>query len=91
MSYSVAQQSGASVTYGWKIASVVNGGPSDGKLNVGDIIIALNNQTIRNNDDLASYLEQHTLPGDSLSVTVVRGSSQVPITVVLGARPAPST
>jgi S1-C subfamily serine protease len=91
MSYSVAQENGASVTYGWKIASVVNGGPSDGKLNVGDIIIALNNQTIRNNDDLASYLEQHTLPGDSLSVTVVRGSSQVPITVVLGARPAPST
>jgi len=91
MSYSVAQENGASVTYGWKIASVVSGGPSDGKLNVGDIIIALNNQTIRNNDDLASYLEQHTLPGDSLSVTVVRGSSQVPITVVLGARPAPST
>jgi S1-C subfamily serine protease len=91
MSYSLAQQTGASVTYGWKIATVVNGGPSDGKLNVGDIIIAMNNQTIRNGDDLASYLEEHTLPGDSLVLTVVKGSSQVPVTIVLGARPVSAT
>jgi S1-C subfamily serine protease len=90
MSYSVAHQTDASVTYGWKIASVVSGGPSDGKLNVSDIIIAMNNQTIRNNDDLASYLEEHTLPGDRLVLTVVRGSSQVPVTIVLQARPAPT-
>ncbi len=62
-----AQQTNASVTYGWQIAQVASGGPSDGKLKVGDIIIALNNQKIRNNDDLASYLEEHTLPGDNLS------------------------
>ena len=72
MDYTIAQQTGANVTYGWKIATVVSGGPSDGKLNVGDIVIALNNQTIRNNDDLASYLEEHTLPGDSLVLTVVK-------------------
>ena len=68
MSYSLAQQTGASVTYGWRIASVVSGGPSDGKLKVNDIIIALNNQTITNNDDLASYLEENTLPGDNLVI-----------------------
>jgi S1-C subfamily serine protease len=90
MDYTIAQQTGANVTYGWKIATVVSGGPSDGKLNVGDIVIALNSQTIRNNDDLASYLEEHTLPGDSLVLTVVRGSSQMPVTVVLGERPASS-
>jgi len=91
MDYTTAQQTHASVTYGWQITTVVSGGPSDGKLHVGDIIIALNNQTIRNNDDLASYLEEHTLPGDSLALTVVRGSSQIQVTVVLGTRPAPST
>jgi S1-C subfamily serine protease len=89
MDYSLAQQYGASVTYGWRIASVVGGGPSDGKLNVGDIVIALNNQTIRNNDDLATYLEEHTLPGDSLAITVFRGNSQIDMTVVLAARPPP--
>ncbi len=89
MDYSSAQQTHSSVTYGWQISQVVGGGPSDGKLHVGDIVIALNNQTIRNNDDLASYLEQHTLPGDSLTLTVVRGNSQTQETVVLGERPPP--
>ena len=89
MDYSLAQQYGASVTYGWRIASVVGGGPSDGKLNVGDIVIALNNQTIRNNDDLATYLEEHTLPGDSVVISVFRGNSQIDVTVVLAARPPP--
>jgi S1-C subfamily serine protease len=91
MDYSLAQQYGASVTYGWRIASVVGGGPSDGKLNVGDIVIALNNQTIRNNDDLATYLEEHTLPGDSVVISVFRGNSQVDVAVVLAARPPPKT
>ena len=88
MSYSLAKETGASVTYGWQIATVTRGGPSDGKLNVGDIIIAMNQHTIKNNDDLASYLEENTLPGDNLALTVVRGNSQVPVTVTLGTRPA---
>jgi S1-C subfamily serine protease len=90
MDYSLAQQHGASVTYGWRIESIVSGGPSDGKLNVGDIIIAMGNQTIRNNDDLASYLEENTLPGYSLVLTVVRNNQQVDVTLVLGTRPAPT-
>jgi S1-C subfamily serine protease len=90
MSYSLAKETGASVTYGWQIASVTRGGPSDGKLNVGDIIIAMNQHTIKNNDDLASYLEENTLPGDNLVLTVIRGNSQIPVTVTLGTRPAPA-
>ena len=91
MSYSSAQETGATVTYGWRIGSVAATGPSAGKLAVNDIIIAMNNQIIKNNDDLASYLEENTLPGDSLLLTVVRGDSQIPVTVVLGTRPAPTT
>ena len=91
MSYDLAQQIGASVTYGWRIASVTAGGPSDGRLNVNDIIIAMNRTTIRNNDDLASYLEEKTLPGQQLIFTVVRGDSTVDVSVILGTRPAPPT
>lgn len=91
MSYSLAQQTSASVTYGCRIASIVSGGPSDGKLKVNDIIIAFNNQKITNGDDLASYLEENTLPGDNLLITVIRGTSQIHVTVVLGARPPPPT
>ena len=91
MSYSIAQETGASVTYGWKIASVTSGGPSDGRLKVDDIIIAMNETLIRNNDDLASYLEEKTLPRQLLILTVVRGSSTIDVNVILGRRPAPST
>ena len=90
MTYNSANQTGASVTYGWQIGTIVSGGPSDGKLKVDDIIIAMNNQPIKNNDDLASYLEQNTLPGDNLVLTVVRGNTQLDITVTLGTRPAPT-
>ena len=91
MSYSLAQQTGASVTYGWRIQSVVSGGPSDGELKVNDIVIALNNQTITDGDALASYLEENTLPGNNLVLTIIRGTSQIQVTVVLGVRPPPPT
>ncbi len=100
MDYTTAQQSNASVTYGWKISSISAGGPSAGKLEANDIIIAMglqgsngtvtNEQTIKNNDDLASYLEENTVPGNNLVMTVIRGNSQTLVTVVLGTRPAPT-
>ena len=89
MSYNVAQEIGASVTYGWRIATITAGGPSDGVINIGDIIIALNGIPIRNNDDLASYLEEKTLPGQRLVITVVRDSSTTDVSVTLGTRPPP--
>lgn len=88
MSYAVAQEIGSDVTYGWRIASVVSGGPSDGKLQVNDIVIALDGNPVRNNDDLASYLEEHALPNQNVVVTVVRGDSETNETVTLGTRPA---
>ena len=91
MSYSLAQQKGTNVTYGWRIETVAALGPSNGKLAVNDIIVAMNGQTIRNNEDLASYLEENTLPGDNLLLTVERANSQIPITITLGTRPAAAT
>jgi S1-C subfamily serine protease len=90
MSYSSAQETGSSVTYGWRIESVVSGGPSDGNLQVGDIIIKMNNQTIKNNDDLASFLEEHTLPADTISLIVIRNNVEIPISITLGLRPDPT-
>lgn len=89
MDYDTAQSIGSNVTYGWRLATVVSGGPSDGRLQVDDIIIAMNGTTVRNNDDLASYLEAYTLPSDNLAITVVRGSSTQTVTVILGMRPGP--
>ncbi len=92
MSYQVAQETGASVTYGWRLAAIVRGGPSDGHLQVNDIIVALNGVTIRNNDDLASYLEEYTLPGQTIRVSVIRGDNNQHLDVefILGTRPPPT-
>lgn len=91
MNYELAQQLGSSITYGWRIATVLGTGPSNGILRPDDIIIALNGTTIRNNDDLASYLEENTLPGENLAMTVIRDNQTIELTVLLGTRPSPST
>jgi S1-C subfamily serine protease len=91
MSYAAAQELGVSVTYGWRIATVNSGGPSDGVLQVGDIVVAMNGVTIKNNDDLASYLEEYTLPNQSLTLTVIRDNNSQNLQVVLGTRPPPTT
>ncbi|MCL2173240.1 MAG: trypsin-like peptidase domain-containing protein [Candidatus Bathyarchaeota archaeon] len=88
MNYNAANQLGASVTYGWRVATVIAGGPSDGKLQEGDIIIALNSVKIKNNDDLASYLEEKTLPGQSINITVMRNNVSTNIAVTLRERPS---
>jgi S1-C subfamily serine protease len=91
MSYATAQELGVNVTYGWKIAEVTKGGPSEGRLQVDDIIIAMNGTLIRNNDDLASYLEEKTLPNEHLVLTVMRNNATTPVDIVLGTRPPPQT
>jgi len=99
MSYDLAQKHNLNVTYGVRIPTqtetrtppITPGGPSDGKLQGGDIIISLNGTTVRNSDDLASYLEGKTLPGDLLTVTVLRNNASKDVNVTLDKRPQPST
>jgi S1-C subfamily serine protease len=91
MSYQTARDLGINVTYGWKIAEVTEGGPSDGRIQVDDVITALNGTLIRNNDDLASYLEEKTLPNEHLMLSVMRANATTTVDVVLGTRPPPQT
>ena len=93
MDYETAQSMGLPVTYGWLITDIAKDGPSYNKLYKNDVTVALNRTRIRNGDDLASYLEVNTLPGDCLEVTVWRkiGDSwkQRIIQITLGERPPP--
>jgi len=89
MDYEMAQEMGVNVTYGWRIVEVVREGPSYKKLEPDDIIIAMNETCIKNGDDLASYLEEKTLPGETVILRVVRGGQTLEIPVVLGKRPSP--
>ncbi|MGF3522413.1 MAG: PDZ domain-containing protein, partial [Candidatus Bathyarchaeia archaeon] len=79
------------ITYGRYVGTVYPDGPSAGKLKSGDIIIAINGTTIKNSDDLSSYLEGQTMPGDLVVITVVRDNSTITVEVTLGTRPKPPT
>jgi S1-C subfamily serine protease len=56
----------------------------------GDIIIAINSTRITTTDDLSTYLEEYTLPGQTISVVVVRNNENLTLSVTLGARPPPT-
>jgi S1-C subfamily serine protease len=101
MTYEIAEAMGASVTYGWLIVTApsetgLRGGTSqvliagDVVTIGGDIIIAINETRIMNLDDLSTYLEEYTLPGQTINVTTVRNGQAMDLTVELGKRPPPS-
>jgi S1-C subfamily serine protease len=89
MTYEMAQDMRVKVTYGWRVVQVLQGGPSSGKLQTDDVIIAMNETTIKNGDDLASYLEENTLPEQVVILKVVRGNQTLQIPVTLAERPPP--
>jgi S1-C subfamily serine protease len=105
MAYEIAMRMNVNVTYGWLIAQVVSGGPADeaglqgGTQQVliagswvtigGDIITALNGTRIKSSDDLSSYLEEKTLPRQTVVLSVRRENQTLEIPVVLRSRPAP--
>jgi len=93
MNYETAQEMGMNVTYGWRIVEVVPGDPSDKILEVNDTIIAMNETCIRNGDDLSSFLEENTLPGDTVKLTILRKIDEewkeMQVFVTLGKRRQP--
>jgi S1-C subfamily serine protease len=93
MDYDTAQSMKVNVTYGWLINSVVASGPAaDAKptaVQTNDVIIALNATRVINGDALTSWMEQNTVPGDTVVLTVMRGSQTLQLSVKLGTRPPP--
>jgi S1-C subfamily serine protease len=102
MTYGIAQEMGTEVTYGWLVTQVTSGGAADQaglragaqRTNIdgtsivtgGDIIIAINGYRIRNIDDLSTYLERNTLPGQVITITIVRDNQTLNLSLTLGAR-----
>jgi len=106
MTFEIAQAMNTNITYGWLITQVTSGGPAasaglrNGTTQVqiagtwvtigGDIITAINDAKIRNADDLSTYLEENTVPSQTVNVTVVRNNQTITLPVTLGTRPAPN-
>jgi S1-C subfamily serine protease len=88
--------------YGVYITSIAADGPAataglragtkeipgmEGLLGGGDLILAINGQTIRNFAEMISYIVLNGAPGDSVRFTVYRHEATEDISVVLGSRP----
>jgi S1-C subfamily serine protease len=107
MTYEIAEKIGVNVTYGWIIAGTTSGGPADkaglqggteqvqvgNELVVvgGDIIIAINGVRITNIDGMSAYLEEYTLPGQTISITIVRDNQTDNVSLELESRPTSTT
>jgi S1-C subfamily serine protease len=107
MTYEIAEVMDTKVTYGWLIAEVTSGGPAEkaglqgGTEQVtvvdeqiiigGDIIIAVSGVRITGIDDLSAYLEEYTLPGQTVDLTVIRNNETISISLELENRPTAST
>jgi len=106
MTYAIAEVMNTNVTYGWLIAQISSGGPADnadlqagneqtliaGELVTigGDIVTAIGQTRITNFDDLSTYLEECTVPQQTINVTIARSSQTMAIALKLASRPAPT-
>ena len=90
MTFEIAQEMGTATTYGWLIVDVFPNSPAaTAGLQAEDIITAINFTQIRNGDDISSYLEGYTIPGQGINITVERNSHELIILLTLGTRPPP--
>jgi S1-C subfamily serine protease len=83
------------------VTSVVTGGPAEkagivpgknptnfpGLASGGDLIVGIDGKLVRSFDEMLSYLVANKSPGDTVVLTVVRGTERVDVPIILGARP----
>ncbi len=103
MNYQLAKATGANVTYGVLIESIVANGPAakagllggsntaviEGQqyLVGGDIIVGINGTKIINQNALSSYLEEHAVAGQTINIEIIRSGHYMNVNLTLGARP----
>ncbi len=104
MTYQLSKATGSNVTYGVLVQSVVPGGAADkagvkgGSSTAvvegstykigGDIIVSVDGVKVVNSDALASYLEMHTIAGQTVQLGILRAGALTTVSVTLDALPA---
>ncbi|MCL4519706.1 MAG: trypsin-like peptidase domain-containing protein [Thaumarchaeota archaeon] len=105
MNYQLAKAINTNYTYGVLVASTIQGSPAaqaglrggntlvivNGQqyLIGGDIIVSINGTKIVDNDALAAYLQEYTVPGQTVVLGILRAGSYTTVQLTLGARPQP--
>jgi S1-C subfamily serine protease len=69
------------------VTSVASGGPAQiAGILTGDIIISMDGIPMRNIADLTSYLGEFKSPGDTTVIEVIRGTTRLKVSVIVGKR-----
>ncbi len=90
MDYYEAQDLQVNITYGWRVTGVTAGGPAQNAgVKVDDIIVGINGTTLKNGDEMSSYLEENTLPNEQATLNIRRGNETLNLVITLGKRPSP--
>lgn len=90
MDYFTAVDLNTNVTYGWLIGSIVSGGPAESAgVHVNDIIVGINQTSVISGDGMSSYLEEQTVPGDTVILHLIRDNQPLDRSLVLDNRPPP--
>ncbi|MBK7452903.1 MAG: trypsin-like peptidase domain-containing protein [Anaerolineales bacterium] len=101
LSLEVVKELGLNSFTGAYVTEVVSGGPADqagirpaststgitGLFSGGDLIVAIDGRDIRTFDELLAYLITNKGPGDTVTLTVLRGSEKVDVPIKLDKRP----
>jgi 2-alkenal reductase len=88
MPLEVAEQLGLERAIGAVVTDVVSGGPAeDAGVEVGDVILWINNLEVTTFGNLIGYLFTETSPGDTVELTILRDGGEITIDLVLGRRP----
>jgi S1-C subfamily serine protease len=94
MTLEIAKAMDANVTYGWLVESAdaqtgLKGGSKQTVVSGstviigGDIVTAINGGRVTNTDELLWYLEENTLPGQTVNLTVIRNNETITVPVTL--------
>lgn len=82
------------------VSKVIKGSPAEkagileatfnanGEVKSGDIIISVDGKSVRGMDELILYVSENKKVGDSLQITINRGSKVIDVTVILQERPS---
>lgn len=90
MDYFKAVDLNTNVTYGWLIGSIVSGGPAESAgVHVNDIIVGINQTSVISGDGMSSYLEEQSVPGDTIILHLIRDNQPLDRSLVLDNRPPP--
>ncbi|WP_135822761.1 S1C family serine protease [Halostella litorea] len=102
----VAEANGLNASEGVLVVGTASDGPADGVLVGsndtetvdgqqvpvgGDVIVAVDGQTVASQESLGSYLARETAPGEEVELTVIRDGNRTTVNVTLGERPRAGT